>query len=194
MSPVMSPWILIACAPSTALSHFPRRRRCPRPRPHRHHIVAGPEIWGSSAGSRVVVEASNESQNLQRALIVETSISVSYGRAFVFQVVGFDEATNDATLVGVAPNHCFLKRMYGVHAYTACRRHPARRPFVCNVLPRQPQSPVVRREAQSTVARLDEERCRYSQEGANWLLLSGHLHVAASGVDWARWLHSALEQ
>ncbi len=123
----------------------------------------------------------------------ETNISASCGRTFVFQAVGFDEAANGATLLAVVPNQGFPKLLHGVCADTACLQHPVRRPFVCNVLLRQPQSLVVRREAQSTVARLDEETCRYSTEGANWLLLSGHLHVVAAGVDWATRLHAALE-
>ncbi|RWA07482.1 hypothetical protein EKO27_g7632 [Xylaria grammica] len=187
----MSLLILIAVDPSNAPSHCRRRRRR-----HRHHIFADPEIWGSTNGAIIALEASNGCLDLRVALLLMdgTNISASYGRTFVFQAVGYDEATNDAILLAVVPNHGFLRWMYGVYAYTACLRHPARRPFVRNVLPRQPQNSVVRREAQTTVARLDEERCRYSAEGANWLLLSGHLHVVDSGVDWIKRLHSALEQ
>lgn len=51
------------------------------------------------------------------------------------------------------------------------------------------------REAQNTAARLDEETCRYSAEGANWLLLSGQLDGVVSDGDWAAGgVDSALEQ
>lgn len=187
-------WIWTAACLSAAPSHCHRRCR------HHHHghgqTLADPAVWGSSVGSVVALEAwSGCPGSLRMPLIGGTNILASCGRTFVLQAVGFDKASNDATLPGAVPNHEFPKRLFGGGAYAgACLRHTANRPFVRNVCPCQPQSSDVRREAQNTVARLDKERCRYGAEGANWLLLSGHLHAAVSGVDWARREHAALEQ